>query len=96
REGFGLPILEALAGGAAVVASDIAPFREVAGDAVSYCPVGEVAHWTQTVLQLIEHPELRPSASLRRSVAERFTWTSHAATIADAYGRLTGLPEGRV
>ncbi len=39
REGFGLPLLEALAGGAAVVASDIPPFREVAGDSVTYCAV---------------------------------------------------------
>jgi alpha-1,3-rhamnosyl/mannosyltransferase len=31
-EGFGRPVLEALASGVAVVASDIAPLREVAGE----------------------------------------------------------------
>jgi len=90
REGFGLPILEALAGGAAVVASDIAPFREVAADAVTYCPVGDVERWAQVILELMDRPELRPARPLRKAVAERYTWTAHAATIAEAYGRLAG------
>ena len=94
REGFGLPILEALAGGAAVVASDIAPFREVAADAVSYCPVGDVERWSETIVSLLERPELRPLPEIRKGVAQRYTWTAHAATIADAYASLAGLPEG--
>jgi len=92
REGFGLPILEALAGGAAVVASDIAPFREVAASAVTYCPVGDVGRWTETIVKLVQQPEHRPPAAVRRAVAKRFSWTAHAATIADAYARLAGLP----
>jgi glycosyltransferase involved in cell wall biosynthesis len=32
-EGFGMPVLEALAHGAPVVCADIPPFREIAGDA---------------------------------------------------------------
>jgi hypothetical protein len=35
-EGFGLPVLEGLANGAPVVCSDLAPFREIAGDAAVY------------------------------------------------------------
>src|SRR5262249_49053853 len=41
-EGFGLPVIEGLACGTAVVASDILPLREVGGDAVAYCPVGDL------------------------------------------------------
>jgi glycosyltransferase involved in cell wall biosynthesis len=92
REGFGLPLLEALAAGAPVVASDIEPFREVAADAVTYCPVGDVDSWSKAVLSLLEHPELRPSRARRKAVAERYTWTAHAATISDAYAQLAGLP----
>jgi len=88
REGFGLPVLEALAAGAAVVASDIPPFREVAGNAVSYCPIGEVEVWTETVSALIEEVGLRPSVILRRSVADRFRWSAHATVVANAYARL--------
>ena len=91
QEGFGLPILEALAGGAAVVASDIEPFREVAADAVTYCPPGDVERWGETIISLLEHPELHPAAALRRAVAERYTWTAHATKIADAYARIAGL-----
>src|SRR5262249_43071950 len=88
REGFGLPVLEALASGAAVVASDIPPFREVAGDAVTYCPVADVEHWGRTVTALVEDPGLRPPAALRRSVASRYTWSAHATVVANAYTRL--------
>ena len=42
REGFGLPVLEALACGTPVVASDIDALREVGGDAVRYCPAEDV------------------------------------------------------
>ena len=92
REGFGLPILEALAGGAAVIASDIPPFREVGASAVTYCPVADVECWSQTIVNLIQHPQLRPAEAMRRAVAGRFTWTAHAAIIADAYARIAGLP----
>ena len=43
REGFGLPLLEALAAGACVVASDIPTLREVGGSAVTYCPVADAS-----------------------------------------------------
>src|SRR5262249_37045518 len=89
REGFGLPVLEGLASGAAVVASDIAPFREVAGEAVTYCPVGEIESWVETVTTLLEEPGLRPTAETRRTVAQRYTWTAHAKLVANAYARLT-------
>ncbi|RPH65050.1 MAG: glycosyltransferase family 1 protein [Myxococcaceae bacterium] len=88
REGFGLPILEGLAAGSAVVASDIPAFREVAGDAVTFCAVEDIAGWVATIRRLLDHPELRPSPARRREVVSRYTWTAHAATIARAYARL--------
>ena len=40
-EGFGLPVLEALAAGTPVVASDLPVLREVGGEHVAYAAVGE-------------------------------------------------------
>jgi glycosyltransferase involved in cell wall biosynthesis len=95
REGFGLPILEGLASGASVVASDIPAAREVGGEAVVLCPVGDVPVWAETISRLLEQPALRPQAAARKEAAARFTWTAHASIIADAYARLAGLNAAR-
>jgi glycosyltransferase involved in cell wall biosynthesis len=87
-EGFGLPVLEALACGAPVVASDIPAVREVGGEAVTYCPVGDVAVWSETIDRLLTHPISVPSRNVRLAQANRFAWASHARTILDAYLRL--------
>jgi glycosyltransferase involved in cell wall biosynthesis len=85
REGFGLPVLEALAGGAPVVASDIPALREVGGQAVTFCPVGDVAQWATTIVGLLRRPESSPSFEARRAQARRFTWGAHAERIAGSY-----------
>jgi glycosyltransferase involved in cell wall biosynthesis len=89
-EGFGLPVTEALACGAAVVASDLPTLREVGGDAVVYRPVGDVAAWAETVIDLLDHPGRAPSREARLQRAASFTWAAHAATITAAYRRLAG------
>lgn len=83
-EGFGLPLVEALAAGAIVLASDIPVFREVAGDAAVYAPVGDVAGWTATATELLGGRHALP-VETRRARAARYTWSAHAATIAGAY-----------
>lgn len=84
-EGFGLPVVEALACGAPVVASDIPPFREVGGEAVTFCPPGDVEAWSTAVIRQLEHPEEAPSREARLGVAARYSWKAHAETVRDAY-----------
>jgi glycosyltransferase involved in cell wall biosynthesis len=84
-EGFGLPVVEALACGARVVASDIPVLHEVGGDAALYCPVGDVDAWADTVSKLLAGQELAPPLEERLAQAARFSWAEHARVIADAY-----------
>ncbi|MDW8244514.1 MAG: glycosyltransferase [Thermogemmata sp.] len=88
-EGFGLPVIEALACGTPVVASDIPSLREAGGAAVLYCPVGDVAAWTETVLQLLRDPCVVPPREIRLRQAAAFSWARHARIIADTYLHLT-------
>lgn len=92
-EGFGLPVIEAMACGSIVVASNLDSVREVGGDAVVYCPVADLAVWCSTVERLLRDPGAAPTPEQRRHQASRFTWAVHARTILDAYTSLPGIQE---
>jgi glycosyltransferase involved in cell wall biosynthesis len=87
-EGFGLPVIEALACGAAVVASDIPALREAGGPAAAYAPMGDVGAWAETVTRVLADPSAAPARADRLAWASQFSWAAHAATIAEAYHRL--------
>jgi glycosyltransferase involved in cell wall biosynthesis len=84
-EGFGMPLIEALACGTMLVVSDIPVFREVAGNAAVYCPVGTPSIWAKTIAHLLHHPEAAPDRTQRLQQVKRYTWSAHAQTIASAY-----------
>jgi glycosyltransferase involved in cell wall biosynthesis len=92
REGFGLPVLEALACGTPVVASDIEALREVGGDAVTYCPVGDVACWRASILELLQARRRPAEWAARRDAgiarAAAFSWSRYTSEIAALYRRL--------
>ena len=94
-EGFGLPVIEALACGAAVVASDIPALREAGGPAAVYAPVGDVGAWSGAVAKLLADPAAAPPRCARLAWAGRFTWTAHAEIIARTYHRLLGRRNDR-
>jgi glycosyltransferase involved in cell wall biosynthesis len=87
-EGFGLPVIEALACGAVVVASDIPVLREVGGDGAVYCPVANVSSWVDTINRLLASPDFAPDRCTRISQAGRLSWEKHAAIILEAYQKL--------
>ena len=92
-EGFGLPVIEALAGGTPVLASDLPVLREVGGNAAVYAPVGDVPAWAQRVDELLG--ESRTSASAWharqdrcRRQGEKFSWEETARQTVEIYQRV--------
>jgi len=100
REGFGLPVAEAMACGTPVVASDIAALREVGGDAASYCPVGDLDGWTSAVAVLLEERATNPDRWRARRTAgtaqaRRFNWPEHAQRMTDVYREILSEISGQ-
>jgi len=96
REGFGLPVAEAMACGTPVVASEIAALVEVGGRAARYCPVGDVPAWVSAVSELLDERAQTPGDWHARSVegiaqSRRFSWREHARRMTELYLEL--LPD---
>jgi len=90
REGFGLPLVEAMACGTPAVASDLAVLREVGGTAAEFCAPGAVAHWCTQVLALLDERRRDPDRWMARRQAglvhaRRFTWAQFASRLARVY-----------
>ena len=87
-EGFGLPVAEAMACGAIVIASDIPVLREVGADAAVYAPLADVNAWATKASQILQNSATAPAKSMRLARAAQFSWARHAATISAAYQSL--------
>jgi len=73
-EGFGRPIIEGMAVGCPVVASDIGPSREIAGDAAVFVSPGNPDELAGAILTMLRDPEKARQLSQagRRRFLERF------------------------
>jgi len=75
HEGFGLPVLEAMAQEVAVVCSDIPVLREVAGAAARYAPATDADAWGEILVELLrDDPERSRMGVAGRHRAGEFTW----------------------
>jgi glycosyltransferase involved in cell wall biosynthesis len=91
HEGFGLPILEAMACGTPVVCSDTSSLPEVAGGAAMLVNPLDVRALGHALLQVLQNPGVATSLRTRGlDRAATFTWDSIAAKTVDVYSAVAG------
>jgi glycosyltransferase involved in cell wall biosynthesis len=78
-EGFGLPVVEALACGSAVVASDIPVFREVGADAVTYAKLADIPDWAAAIERVLVGRGAAANETVGRGAAANETVSRGAA-----------------
>ena len=87
-EGFGLPLLEAMALGCPVVASDIPALREVGGEAVLYAEPEDADSLADAIRVCREQGRVSSRSALGRVRAGAFSWDSCAAGVESVYREL--------
>lgn len=93
HEGLPIALLEALAHGVPVLASDIAPHRELGLPARAYFPLGDVDALARQMAQAADRQEPEADRDARRRwVADRYSWDRSARQTREVYARAMGGP----
>lgn len=88
-EGFGMPLIEAMASGLPVICSDYELFHEVAGEAAMFFPPLDPIALTDVVKEVLNSAELRWRL-IKRGLerASAFSWRGYAAKVLQVYNMI--------
>jgi alpha-1,3-rhamnosyl/mannosyltransferase len=89
-EGFGMPVVEAMACGARVALSKIAVFEEIAGGYARYVDPMDVEGWRKAIEDAIDEGPQWPRRGSPPDLT-RFSWNASAATTLELYRRLSRI-----
>jgi len=81
-EGFGIPLLEALAHNKKCIVSNIPTFREIGKDKISYLETDSPKRWAEEI-QKLENTEMIPKINL-----EEFSWENSALITQNIFKKL--------
>jgi glycosyltransferase involved in cell wall biosynthesis len=91
-EGFGLPVLEGLACGLPIAASNTSSIPEVAGDLALYFDPYDVADMAEVLYQTLQQPRDLASRAHRHERARQFSWSKTAVATLNAWHQATEGP----
>jgi alpha-1,3-rhamnosyl/mannosyltransferase len=96
-EGFGLPVLEAMRSGTAVLTSSVSSMPEVGGDAARYVDPLEESDIRRALAELLSDEQLRARCAAAGLVeAQRFDSAASARKVLETLERLAAAPAARV
>ena len=90
-EGFGLPVIEAMACGVPVICSDLPVLREIADGVAVFCDPSDPAAFARAMAQVLDAPNPARSRQLGMERASSFTWERSARQTVAAYEAVLGV-----
>ncbi len=91
-EGFGLPIVEAMAAGTPVITSYISSMPEVAGDAAILVNPYSTDDLVKAILQIVQDERLRKTLTEKGRIrAQQFSWEKTAQQVSEVYQEILGF-----